>query len=398
MLKTSEKAIVEKAFAIAKRDLRKCYEKQGIFAGRKHFDDYWARDGFFAAMGSLCLKDYEIVKKQLSIFSKFQTPNGELPVRIGTYFILPKFLGIKLGKKDLKPRYRQDKLFSHVVDSNSLFVILAHEFLIQTKDSKFIKQLLPKLKKAMQWLQTQKNNGLIHEGKYGNWADSLKKTGNVLYSNVCYYRANVCLSIMLSKLGQPWKEFSNEAKQVKDILNSKFWFEPSNNQGFYIDWYSKTPNKYFSSDGNILAGLWGLSSRNQNDKIQNYMDAHGLNHGKTIKTNHPKYKQHHVPGVLNLFNMHDYHNGLLWLWLGAFDILFKHKNGFKEKAKEELVKLSKIICEHKEVYEVYEPNGQPVQRLFYRSEHPFAWSSGLFVYMCSNLSKDLKLNIQKEAN
>jgi len=54
-----------KAYDIAVKNLRQCYSDQGILAGLKHFDDYWARDSLYACWGALKLKDYEIVKRRL---------------------------------------------------------------------------------------------------------------------------------------------------------------------------------------------------------------------------------------------------------------------------------------------------------------------------------------------
>ncbi len=45
-----------------------------------------------------------------------------------------------------------------------------------------------------------------------------------------------------------------------------------------------------------------------------------------------------------------------------------------------------IIVKYNGVYEVYEKDGTPLKRIFYRSEHPFAWSAGLFLYASEILS------------
>jgi glycogen debranching enzyme len=54
---------LENAYILAKRDLLACFGTNGILAGRHHFDDYWARDSFFASFGCLAIKEHEIVKK-----------------------------------------------------------------------------------------------------------------------------------------------------------------------------------------------------------------------------------------------------------------------------------------------------------------------------------------------
>ena len=49
--------VIRRAYQVAVRDLRACYNPEGIVAGRLHFNAYWARDGFWALFGSLALGD-----------------------------------------------------------------------------------------------------------------------------------------------------------------------------------------------------------------------------------------------------------------------------------------------------------------------------------------------------
>jgi len=50
--------VIKKARAIAADCLRRCYDANGIVAGRHQFNDYWARDSFFASFGALEIKNY----------------------------------------------------------------------------------------------------------------------------------------------------------------------------------------------------------------------------------------------------------------------------------------------------------------------------------------------------
>ncbi len=51
----------------------------------------------------------------------------------------------------------------------------------------------------------------------------------------------------------------------------------------------------------------------------------------------------------------------------------------KKKALLELEKISRLIVENKTVHEIFDSNGKPVDSLLLKSEHPFAWSSALFL-------------------
>ena len=56
--RTEHATIIRNANRIAVRDLRSCYNPDGIVAGRQQFNAYWARDGFWATLGANALGDY----------------------------------------------------------------------------------------------------------------------------------------------------------------------------------------------------------------------------------------------------------------------------------------------------------------------------------------------------
>ena len=130
----SRDEIIQKARTIALSNLRQCYSAQGIFAGTHQFSDYWARDSLFASWGALAAGDTAIVNKNLTLLLTNQHPNGQIPLRVGDYFIGLKVLGISLAQNK-KPRYDQDKYLSYPTDQNSLFVIASHEYLKKTDDN-----------------------------------------------------------------------------------------------------------------------------------------------------------------------------------------------------------------------------------------------------------------------
>ena len=101
----------------------------------------------------------------------------------------------------------------------------------------------------------------------------------------------------------------------------------------------------------------------------------------TIETNYPRYPFWRTGPFQFLVGMADYHNrGCLWLQPGITYAISLWKVGQKKEAKEFLERIAKHIVKYNGVYEVYEKDGTPVKRLFYQSEHPFAWSAGLFLY------------------
>jgi len=370
--------VFQQAEKIASYSLRLCYSKNGIFAGRRHYDDYWARDAFFASFGACRLRDFQLIRKMLAMFAYFQKKNGQIPLRIGDCNIILKFLGIKKHKKRLNAVYTQDKGLNVPVDQNSLFVIAAHNYIKKSNDINFAKHYLKNLEKAIRWNFFNSKKLLVQEKHFGNWNDSIKKKGAVLYSNICNYYSVYCLSEIcrLLKLDKKTKIYFALSKVIKKIINENFW-----NGLFYSDWIHKNKKyNYFSVDGNILAILWDVADKQKAKSILSVLKRTKLEHPVPCRTNYPRYPWYRTSFMLRLVNMHDYHNkSQAWLWLGAITAMAKLKIGYKKEARETLERLAHIIIRDKIVYEVYENDGSIVNRSLYKSERPFAWSAGLFL-------------------
>ena len=368
---------IDKAGEIAISELRACYSHRGILAGLHQFSDCWARDSLFASLGSLSIKDYEIVRENLALLLTNQNRYGQLPIRVGDYFIGLKMLGINLKQKP-RPRYTQDKLSSYSVDQNSLAIIVAHEYLKRTGDKKFIFGNYERLKKAIGWNLSQDRDKdlLIEEGNYAGWTDSIRKQGKVLYTNVLHSQALLCMSKICSaqKKDAESKNYLELQKKLKSQINKLFW-----NGRYYSDWIDRGRHDYFSTDGNLLAILYDIADRKKALSIEDCIEEFGINQPPS-KTNYPKYPLRILSLIDSLAGISDYHNGMSWLWLGCLDVICKKKLGLKGESQRLLSEIAEIIIKYNGVYEVYEPDGNPVKRSFYKSEHPFAWSAGMFLY------------------
>ena len=360
-----------KTLKIAIRDLRKCYS-DGILAGLRNFDNYWARDSFFSSFGSLALKDYNVVKKNLELFLKYEK-NGQLALRIDNYYFYSlKFLGIKIKGK-FKARYKEDKLHHIPKDQNSLFIINLNEYIKATKDYKFLRKNYYKVKKIIDW----NGKDLIKEESYSGWADSIKRKGYVLYTNVLHCKA----LYDFYKLSKD-KEYLRLHNKIKDKINKKFW-----NGKYYVDFLG---SNYLATDGNILGILFNIFPKNRIKKVINSIEEKRTGF---ISLAYPQYKRSLVFFPFHFLNMYDYHN-MIWLWLDSLYALILYKNNFKKKSLELMNKISDLIIKYDNVYEIYERNEDkkkkeyaPVSRFFYKSEVPFAWSAGIFIYTV----KEMKL-------
>jgi glycogen debranching enzyme len=352
------------AIGIALRDLRACYGERGIFAGLHQFKDYWARDSFFASLGALAAGDKEIVRKNIGLFLEAEK-RGQLPLRVGR-----KMHEVLLGYKDRRPIYTTDKNEHHSTDQNSLFIILLSEY-VKIDGAAIVEKNRDKIKRIMDWNFTQDKDGdlLIEELPYCSWADSIFKKGKVLYTNVCHLHAMRCMA----EFG--FSEYRQKHAKAKQLLNELFW-----SGEHYQDWIDGEKHyNYFSTDGNMLAVLWGIADKVKAKHIEEASHIFDV-HDVPSRCVHPEYPKKYAYFPLRLLGLGDYHNGLSWIWLGSINALAKHRIGMKSEAKELMEKIGVLIEKFGMVYEVYGKDGRPVKRLIYRSERPFAWSSGLFVY------------------
>jgi len=367
---------IQKAYEIAKNTLRSNYREHGIYAGQRHFDDYWARDSFFSCLGALELNDYDIVKKNLELFIRFQNKDGQIPLRIGTYTLLPKFLGIK-DKDELKPRFKDDKNVSFPLDNTALFIITTYAYSKKSKDFDFIDRHIRNLELAMGWLLRKSVDYILSEGAYSSWDDSIKYRGMNLYNNVCFFKAADCMSeiyLMLKKQKES-KVFLEIAQKIKEKIDLTLW-----NGNYYSSFNSGKRQDYFNTAGNLLAILWNVADKTKGVRIEKEIERFGINKYVPSLTNYPSYPATMIYPLFRLINLKDYHNnGMCWLWIGCLDVIAKQKSGMKKQAEELLERIASKIVEYGDVYEVYEKNGKQVNRFFYKSEHHFSWSSAMFI-------------------
>ena len=88
--------------------------------------------------------------------------------------------------------------------------------------------------------------------------------------------------------------------------------------------------------------------------------------------------------------MADYHNGILWLQPGILYAIALKKTGKTQEARRVLMRIAHQIVKYQGVFEIYEKSGAPVRRFLYRSEEPFAWSAGLYVWAYHRIFGTLK--------
>lgn len=377
--------VITKAIAIAKRSLQACYTKDGIYAGLTHFNEYWARDGLWTVLGVLRLGDLSMAEKQIGLFVKNIDADGQVPTRITSEFgLFFRLLGLpRLGKVKplfgLNPAYfwfsGKDGRGHRGKDGGSLLAIAVFEFIKHGGNIEKVKRWWPKLVKSMSWYQKHIANHLVNEDWHEGWMDSLRFRGATLYTNVLHLKALSSMEKIAKVLGknsQIWRRRHQETKSslIKNFFNGKYL----NNTGA-----GPSKQEPFVVDGNMLAVWWKIVTPKTARSIINHFLKSGVHHPVPCRVNTPKFHHSLVPKRFGLIGLSGYHNdNCAWLWLGAVSVLALKRHSVR-KAKSLLKKIAKLIVKHQEVYEIYDEKGDPFNTWFYKSEHPFAWSSALFL-------------------
>lgn len=372
----AKEQVILKAYEIAARDLRACYNPDGIVAGRTHFNSYWSRDGFWGVFGALELRDFDQARRHIELFIRHQRPSGEMPTRIE--FLTHAFGHFHGMRGRLLPVFRAGHL-ARPVDPTALFIMALWQYYRHSGEKQILKENFHSINHAVSWLQHLDidRDGLVESGILSDWMDSVIKWGKLLHVNIMYYKAlddfaKICEILNRDELVKPYREASYSTKKA---INQQFW-----NEQFFADWRRGNKTGNFCADGNVLAILLKIASREQAETVFDFIDRHDLELESGLHTVYPRYPWYSILPNYYLYGIPDYHTRLVWPWITSLYGLAKWRQGKKEQAIDTLYNTARLFLAHDFVGEVYEPNGTPVRRLIYQSEVPFAWNAAAFVY------------------
>lgn len=365
-----------KALSIAIKDLRECYESEGIIAGRHHFTDYWGRDAFFAAWGSLEIGDHDIVRKNTRLFFNNQREDGLMPYRIMRGPItIGKYLGKPKFYKKPNPTYRLRGILQDVFDGTTLCIIAYVSLIRKTKERNIYKEHIAK---AQDYLEKKEKHGLLWDGIEAEWNDAAYKFGNILYSNILYWEMYDLLAAIAEK--EEKSRLTKKRNKIGNALRERLW-----NGKYFADWHDCMRHDNFHSFGNLMSIAFGITNDEETESILKETEKHRLKF--SFETHFPRYPFWRIDFLNQLAGLGDYQNGLIWWQPAAAYVAAMVRLKRFHRAREQ-IKLMEASIRRYGVHEVYERDGKPLKRLFYRSEHPFAWSSGMIVWAFSLAGKN----------
>jgi GH15 family glucan-1,4-alpha-glucosidase len=282
--------------------------------------------------------------------------------------------------KPLRPKY-QTAHRTISLDGNSLLVIAALHYAEQTGDYAFIKTHWDGLCQAVTWLEehAKGDDGLLHQGAFTDWADSIGRTGRILYTNVLYWKAVAGLAEASihceDEARQQW--WRDKAERLCDNIQNHFWREE---QGYFV---TSERHHNLSSSGNTLSIAWGLATEEQAHAILDAMERIGMADPVPTQVVSYGYRRRDVAVENHIARIPHYHTNAAWLWLGGWHAIALARSGRPSEAEELVARMSRAIVQDGVVHEVYGKNGRFLSTLHYTSEAPLTWNASMVIYAFS---------------
>ena len=331
-----------------------------LCAGFRHFREPWARDFGFACLGLRAEGQAEIARAGIRLFFRHQRPDGQLPLKLHSTRLLERYLHSLLARvqpdeSDLIPRY----LTAHGTRSldSVLLLIIAWGELGQ------MEELRPQAQKALDWVERKRDRrGLIVQGPFADWADSIGRKGAVLYTNVLWWKA---------------RQMLKPDPATGQLLLKHFYRDG------YL--YNTPVSPVFTSAGNFMAVAWGLTDPQQSASILDYARANKISEVVPARVTDRNYPFYQISPLMYVARIPHYHTHCSWMWIGAWHAVACQRAGRELEARQITERMLAIVERDRTVYEVHDRDGRPLARFFYHSEEPLSWNAAMLLYACSEV-------------
>ena len=357
-------------------------KKLVLNAGMRNFREPWARDFGFASYGLLSLNEFVATRQTLEAFLEFQKEDGQFPIKVHSTHVLIRSIYSIFRRPQpitapLQPRYISGHK-SISVDGNSLLVSAALNYVNKSNDIKFLSRHWEQLKQALHWLEghAPDEDGLIFQGAFSDWADTVDRTGKVLYTNIVYWKAinDMIKGATLLKKKKDEGYFKTQSNFIAKSIKNHFWRE---DLGYFI---TSHEHSSLNTSGNLMAVAWGCATSEQAHIILDNMKSMELAVPVPTKPVSAPYPKKNISIEARLGRFPHYHVDAAWLWLGAWHVIALTHLERMEEASQLLDQLANVIVRDKTIHEVYESNGKHFSNLLYTSEAPLTWSAGMIIY------------------
>jgi hypothetical protein len=230
--------------------------------GVGNYKALWTRDFYYMVEYAGDLMDPNEIKASIYYLLNGQREDGCIPDRVNV-----------AGQAVYSPGPPGKPMADHALDNGSFMAMLVCSYIHQNQNEELFREVEPQLNKALDFT-TIANGGLVYnypedpQCVYG-FTDIVKKTGNLLFSSLLYYKANLEMYRLCKKyqIGIPsvYKErFENIQKNINTLWNEDI--------GMFLA--ADLDCRQLDIWGSAYAADVGITSEKQTLRIANYLVDH----------------------------------------------------------------------------------------------------------------------------
>lgn len=373
---------------VARACLNACLEERRIgpghtatvlCAGFRHFREPWARDFGFASYGLLAEGRSDVVEDGVRLFFRHQKSTGQLPLKLHSTVLIERYLHsvfarVQPSDASLIPRF----ITAHgtrSLDSALLLIIAWGECVLHDRNEQLAVDLHGPVLRAFEWIERYRGkDGLLHQGPFADWADSIGRRGAIFYTNVLWWKALRCFEEVEAYLPNHLSGLEEGSKAVAERLCERHFNERS---GYF---FNSPSSPIFTSAANFMAVAWGLASPEQAAAILNYAERAGISRPVPSRVTDRNYPFYLVGPEMWLAGISTYHTSCAWMWIGAWHVVACQTAERHDEAKEILARMMSTIDRDRTVFEVHDELGAPLATRLYHSEEPLSWNAAMVLY------------------
>lgn len=227
--------------------------------GVGNYKALWTRDFYYMVEYAADLMDIAEIKVSIHYLLNGQREDGCMPDRVNID-----------GKAIYSPGSDNSPMADHALDNGPFMALLVCSYVKQFKDETLFRALEGKLLRGLDFINREESGLVCNDPKnpqcvYG-FTDTVKKTGNLLFSSLIYYKACKEMEALCRKYnyGNPdiYKVRSeNIQKNINKLMDEK--------SGMF--WAADKDCKQIDIWGSAYAVYVGITSEEQSKKISEYL-------------------------------------------------------------------------------------------------------------------------------
>jgi len=359
-----------------------------LAAGSHQFRSLWTRDFCFSIRGLLDIGEVDVVRSHLTALIENRREGDNLVPKVmdsmsptwrnvvAAFFYLTG-MNSNLPLTDaLKPYYVDDQ-GSEAIDSNILVLLGALDYVEASHDLSWWDSHEEALVQIFHFYDDKFDpaTGLIVQGPYSDWQDSVKREGITFYTNLLF-------TLALKRLAAfPAFGIAPDRWEKQRTVLDQVFLDPT--QGIYR---SMQGQPYFSLDANLLAldrGLFDDQPQSAQNLYENlkaspfWQGAPGVPGFNTF----PDYPQSWLTKAVSWVGLGHYHDECYWSWLMALSAKVAIEQHDDAEANRITSVLAQLITRDGAVAEIYNPTSElpDWKSALFRSETPFSWGAATTV-------------------